>query len=71
MPVKHLVAVGSSASWDRLTEAGNLLVFGFAMLIFSTCVVALLYFGFGEMFPNRSRRVKQKRRKHRQWSTQR
>ena len=71
VPIKRLIAVGSSVSWERLTEAGNLFVFAFAMLIFATCVVALLHFGIEEVFPKRSKRAKQRRRKHHEWSTQR
>jgi hypothetical protein len=69
VPVKHLIAAGSKVLWERVYEAGNWLVFGFAMLLFATCVVALLHLGIQEMLPHRPRRAKRKRRKHRQWST--
>ena len=71
MPVKHLIAVGFNAFWQTLSDAGNWLVFGFGMLLSGACVVALLHFGIGEMFPNRYRRAKEKRRNHHKWSTQR
>jgi len=71
VPVRHLIAVGSNAFWQKLSDAGNWLVFGFGMLLFVTCVVALLHLGIQEMLPHRNKKAKNKRRKRHQWSTQR
>lgn len=71
MPVKHVIVAGSSVSWERLSDAGNWVVFGFGMVLFATCVVAVLHLGIQEMFSPRHKRTKHKPRKHQQWSTQR
>lgn len=69
MVVKDFIAAGPNVLWIGFSDAGNWLVFGFAMLLFAGCVVSLLCLGIQEMFPYKSKRRKRKRGKHHQWST--
>ena len=58
-----LIAGNSHAPWDRLSDIGEDVVGIFMLLLFVTCIVAVIRLGIQEMLPHRHKRAKHKRRK--------
>lgn len=68
MTLSHLIAGRSYVPWDRLSDVGNWLVFGFGMILCITCIFSVFCLGIRAMFPHRYKWEKHKRRKHQERS---